>query len=428
MRYDIWDELVRPAVEDRMEIIADYPALSLLPSETHISRKAIFAGTFPDAFDTRSGEDALLKAAMAREFGYQGEVAVVTPEGQGTGETVRYRAENMDWYIFELCDKELHKIPLKTLPDGRWAPARPLAFIYQQHIKDIIDTEVMAIIRGLAPDTKVFVVADHGFGAVGRERIRVEASWLNEPTDCCYLNAGLRQTLAAAGAPRKVRDRVLEFPVAELRMPDAVEAYDRATRQRWRKSFASIIFPRPGYALARPNAKFNPDAYSHGGVSIQEMLVPMLVMRVKAPEEGLLVLGSIRGPTEIIEGEAAEFRLPVRLAPSHKNRELRLEAEAVWQNREGTAPLPRQVQYVSAAGGEIVFRFIPDAADASDQERKAGLMARTLTISVTCRETQRLVRKTRTVQFALRLNSEKIIRRVPAHLGKILGLTPKGLR
>lgn len=428
MRSDIWDELVRPIFEDRMEIIADYPATSLLPTETHISRKAIFAGTFPDSFDSRRGEDVLLKEAMKREFGYEGDVEVVAPQGMGTGETVRYRASNIEFFIFELCDKELHKIPVKTLPDGRCVPGRPLAFIYQQHIKDIIDTEIMAIIRCLSPDTKVFVVADHGFGAIGRERIRVETAWLNEATDCFYLNAWLRQALGDAGAPRKVRDNVLEFPVADLRVPDSGEAYDRSANRSWQKKFASIIFPRTGYALARPKANFNPDAYSHGGISIQEMIVPMLAMRVKAPEEGLLVLGLIAGSSDLIEDEEAEFRMPVQLTQSHKNREIRVEAQAVYQSKEGTAPIPHQVQYVSAAGGEIIFRFIPDAADASDEERKTGIMERTLRVSVIYREAQRMVRKARTIRFSMRLNSEKIVRRVPAHLGKILGLTPKNMK
>jgi hypothetical protein len=211
-------------------------------------------------------------------------------------------------------------------------------------------------------------------------------------------------------------------------MPDSGEAYDRSANRSWQKKFASIIFPRIGYALARPKANFNPDAYSHGGISIQEMLVPMLAMRVKAPEEGLLVLDPIAAPSDLIEGEEAEFRMPVQLTQSHKNREVRVEAQAVYQNKEETAPLPTQVQYVSAAGGDIVFRFIPDATDASDEERKAGIMERTLRISVTYREAQRMVRKARTIRFSMRLNSEKIVRRVPAHLGKILGLTPRSMK
>jgi len=428
MRYDIWEELVRPVFEDRMEAIADYPATSLLPSETHISRKAIFAGTFPDSFDTRRSEDALLKEAMQREFGYSGDVEVVSPDGAGTGETVRYRAGNIEFLIFELCDSELHGIRVKTPPDGRCVPNRPLAFIYKQHIKDIIDTEVMAIIRNLEPDTKVFVVADHGFGVVSRERIWLDVHWLNEPNDCFYLNAWLRQSLSNVGAPRRVLDNVIEFPVNDLRMPDTGEVYDRATKQSWEKRFESIIFPKTGYALARPRANFNPDAFSHGGISIQEMLIPMLAMRVKTPEEGLLVIGPIAGPTELIEGEEAEFKMLVRLADSCKHKELRIEAQAVYQHKESTPALPSLVQYISASEGDVSFRFVPYAADASDEERKTGTMERTLRFSVTYHEAQRMVRKTRSILFSVHLDSEKIVRRVPAHLGKILGLTPRSTR
>jgi hypothetical protein len=90
--------------------------------------------------------------------------------------------------------------------------------------------------------------------------------------------------------------------------------------------------------------------------------------------------------------------------------------------------LPSQVQYISTAGADVIFRFVPDAADASDEERKVGIMERMLRISVTYREAQRMVRKARTIRFSMRLNSEKIIRRVPAHLGKILGLTPRSMK
>jgi len=428
MRYDIWEELLRPIFEDRMEMIADYPATSLLPSETHVSRKAIFASAFPDGFDMRSAEDALLRDALRREFRYKGNVEVVAPSGMGTGETVRYRADNIDFYIFELCDKELHKIQVKTLPDGRCVPGRPLAFIYQQHIKNIIDTEVMAIVRDLPPDTKVFVVADHGFGGIGRERIRIEASWLNEPMDCSYLNAWLRESLTDVVAPRKVHENSLEFSVSDLRMPAVEDAYDRTSNRTWQKKYSTIIFPKTGYAFARPKSHFNPDAYSHGGISIQEMLIPMIAMRVKSPEEGLLLLGNISGPTDIIEGEETEFRMPIQLTKAHKGQEIRVEAHATYQIKDDTKPLPNQVLYVSEKGGEIIFRFVPDANDASDEERGKAIMERTLRIGVTYREGMRMVRKSRTLKFAVRLNPAKIVRRVPAHLGKILGLTPRSMK
>ncbi len=51
MRYDIWDELLRPMLMARMDLIEDCPGSSLLPSETKITRKAISAGKYPDEFN-----------------------------------------------------------------------------------------------------------------------------------------------------------------------------------------------------------------------------------------------------------------------------------------------------------------------------------------------------------------------------------------
>jgi hypothetical protein len=261
MCYDIWDELARPIFEDRMEIIDDYPATSLLPSETHISRKAIFAGCFPDAFNTKASENKLLKNALKQVFNYDGDVDVIDPEGAGTGETVRYRAGNIDFYIFELCDKELHNIRTKKSNDGQIDPARPLAFIYQQHIKNIIETEVMAIIRNIPADTKVFVVADHGFGAIGQNPIKLELSCLNDKFDCNYQNAWIRQSLDEINASRNLRSNMIEFSVTDLKMPDTIDIFDRSSKQTWQKQFASVIFPKTGFAFSRPKSYFKPDYY-----------------------------------------------------------------------------------------------------------------------------------------------------------------------
>jgi len=286
----------------------------------------------------------------------------------------------------------------------------------------------MAIVRNLGPNTKVFVAADHGFGSIGRERIRLELSWLNEANDCSYQNAWLRQSLADASAPKKVSRDTIEFKVQDLRMPATQDAFDRDLKRNWQKTYSTIIFPKTGFAFARPKSHFNPDAYSHGGISIQEMLIPMIAMKVKSREEGLLILGKISGPSDIIEGEEVEFRMPIQLTESYKGQEIRIEAQASYQEREGANPLPNQIQYVSATGGEVVYRFVPDVEDASEEERRNGAMERTLKISVTYQETMRTIRKSRTLKFSVSLNPEKIIRRVPAHLGKILGLTPRNMR
>ncbi|MFZ2399750.1 MAG: PglZ domain-containing protein [Smithella sp.] len=430
MRYDIWDELLRPLFEDRMEVIADLPASSLLPSETHITRKAIFAGTFPDSFDTHAGENVLLKEGLAREIGYTGTVDVISPEAAGTGETVRYQAGKLDVYIFELCDKELHKITMKTLPDGRQVPSRPLSFVYEQHLKNIIDTEVMAIIRNLAPGTKVFVTADHGFGQVGREPLWFSNECLNEPTDSSYLNCWLRVPISDSEIPGKVRNNVVAFTPEQLRMPANETRFNKKIGHDVHKEFKAIVFPKTGYSFSRQGSPYHPDAYTHGGISIQELMIPMIVLKVKKHEEGLLILDDITGPQEVIEGEEVEFRLPISMS-SHlalKDEEVRTDVDATWSCEPGSKPLPRQVLYVSSQGVEAIIRFRPDPNDATLEERKEGLMKRTLTVTVSYREGYRISRKIQSRKFTVRLNSEQIVRRIPPSLGNILGLTPKSMR
>jgi len=430
MRYDIWDELLRPVFEDRMEILKDYPASSLLPSETHITRKAISSGTYPDSFNMQAGEDKLLKEGLTREFGYKGKVEVISPEGMGVGETVRYRADNLDVYIFELCDKELHKIQIKTLPDGRQVPGRPLAFIYQQHLKNIIDTEIMAIVRGLSPGTKVFVTADHGFGRVGREPLWFDEADLNEKLDCAYLNCRLRVSIDKAHLPDKVRNNIIAFTPEQLRMPLEEKRTIKKTGQVFHKEYKSIVFPKVGYSFSRQGSHYNPDAYSHGGISIQELVIPMVVLRVKQKEEGILILDSISGPKEAVEGENLEFRLSLNRTDKDvgEGDELRVDIGATYSLEPDQRPLPPQVLYVPGKGTEVVYRFRPDPNDATVDERKQGMMERTLTITVSYCEGIRIYRKSRTHYFAVRLNSEQVVRRVPAHLGNILGLTPKSMR
>jgi len=428
MRYDIWDEFLRPLFEDRMKIVKDFPACSLLPSETHITRKAIFAGAFPDSFDSRAGEDALLKQGLIREFGYTGTVEVSYPETAGTGETVRYRADNLDVFIFELCDKELHKIPIKTLPDGRYIPSRPLSFVYEQHLKNIIDTEVMAIIRGLVPGTKVFVTADHGFGPVARNPLPFEANNLNEPGDCNYLNCRLRVPITDPDIPGKTRKSIISFNPEQIRMPKKeTVSKDGHT---WLKEYDAIVFPKTGFSFKRPGTPYKPDAFTHGGISIQELMIPMVVLQVKEREEGLLILEEIIGPQEAIEGEEIEFHLPMRKSHEYvgKEEEVRVDLDGTWSREPGERSLPRQVIYVAEHEVEAVIRFRVDSDDATPEERKNGFMGRNLTLTFLYREGYRTIRKIRVKKFSVHLNSEKVIRRIPPTLGTILGLTPKSMR
>src|SRR5262249_35640998 len=155
------------------------------------------------------------------------------------------------------------------------------SYVYEQNIKNVIDTEVMTVVRSLAPGTKVFVTADHGFGRVGREPLWFDDSSLNEREDCAYLNTWLRVPCSATYLPKKVVENVIPFTPDQLRLPLKETVKVQKTGQTYTKEYKAVVFPRTGYSFSRQGSHYNPDAYSHGGISIQELIIPMLVLRVR---------------------------------------------------------------------------------------------------------------------------------------------------
>jgi hypothetical protein len=111
--------------------------------------------------------------------------------------------------------------------------------------------------------------------------------------------------------------------------------------------------------------------------------------------------------------------------------DLRADVEAAYSSAgdaDHVTTLPPRVVYVPVQGTEITYRLKPSPDEATPQDRLAGLMERALTITVSYRVGRRTVRASRTQGFAVQLNAERVIRRVPANLGNILGLAPKNMR
>lgn len=428
MRYDIWELLLKDSLNDYMDIVRELPGLALLPTETHVSRKAISAGAFPDLFDDKIAENKLLNGSLSKLYHQEFDLQVVIPDGGGIGETVHYQTNNLDVYIFELCDTELHKIKIKKLANGHEVPTRPLSYIYQQQVKNIIANEAMTIIRGLAPGTKVFITADHGFNRMGRKPLGLNESWLNIPKDCTYQNSALKLGFTDIKAGGEVKKNMIPFRPEQLRMPEKVLRYD-SIKGQVEHQFKTIVFPRVGYSFKRPDAPFRPDAFSHGGISLQEMLIPMVVLKVKAQDQGLLTMEPLQGPHEVLEGELIEFSVMI----NNQSQELfpddiRVEARASYAMDTEQYTLPAQIVYVGTTGEQVSFSFKPDAEDASMEERRQGVMKRLFTLEISYRDGHRTIRKSRTCWFNVKLNTEKIIRRYPSNLSNILGMTPKSMR
>ena len=219
-------------------------------------------------------------------------------------------------------------------------------------------------------------------------------------------------------------------------LPQTIDVYDKRMGQNRQNRYATIVFPKTGYALNRPQSHFNPDAYTHGGISMQELMIPMVVLKVKTPDDGLLSIDQVAGPAEMVEGEEAEFRLRIGRSAAvgaARVEEMRVDCEAtvmadkLAEHEATDRDLPKQVAYVGTVGTELVFRFRLEPSDATDDERRAGSLSRLLTITVAYRDGRKIVRKSRTHRFTAKLNSEQVVRRV-GNLGNILGLTPRNMR
>lgn len=229
MRYDVWRDRLWPLLQECMEVISDEPGLALLPSETRLSRWPLAAGLDRWGItDTPlKSENTYLTAMLRRVFGLTTTVGQDTT--RETGETIRYHAPRFNYIIFDFCDKGLHHISQRQAPNGAYVPDKPLAWIYDQQFADILNTEVMSVVRGLDAGTKVFITADHGFGPVAADPLDISLADLGAADDCKYLNCWTTTPPSQARVTRRdarrreveARDAVVAFTPDQLHMPRA---------------------------------------------------------------------------------------------------------------------------------------------------------------------------------------------------------------
>jgi hypothetical protein len=273
--------------------------------------------------------------------------------------------------------------------------------------------------------------------------IKQEVNDLNHPADCVYLHALLKVPIEQALLPNHVRANIISFTPQQLKMYDQETLTTRTGI--FHPKYKAVVFPKVGYSFSRNGSPYKPDAYSHGGISIQELMIPMVVMKVKTREKGLLTLDPISGPNEALEGEEVVFRLQLHRTASHKDDEdLAVEVEATCTSLEvgeetsryeDAQPLnlPRQLLYISSQSterpterpAEVIYRFKPGREQATLSELQHERMKRLLTITISYREGRRTIRKSQSLRFTVLLKSDRVIRRVPSSLGSIMGLTPR---
>jgi hypothetical protein len=407
LRTDAWDEFVRPVFEERFEVIESRPGSALIPTETHLSRKAISAGRLPAEFTERN-ELRLLQAWLKTHLGLSPQFKVVKDDDTvASGMTVRYVSNQLEYIVFNFTDENLHNNP------------QDLAFIYNTTVREIIRQDVRSVLRELPDDALIFITSDHGFIPVSEPALTVPESIVADSHDVKYRVA--RTTGHLEG---KHSGDVIEFDVRALGIPQHSEAVPGTPIQY-------ILFPRPGFTLRRQKGRHAPDRYTHGGLSLAECMLPMVVMGPRRGEEPVLRIESVEQAGSVSEGEP--LTLEITIVPMQTG--LPDVAMTLSFSRD---EIPTRREVFRGRRATYSVRWTPQLGEINDEDRRQGSVVQPVTVILTYRnpasrkprvsQAGEMVRLSQTADVRVRLDPTRLRRRVDSKLDLLMGKVPKGLK
>jgi hypothetical protein len=396
LRTDAWDELLWPVFEERFEVLARRPGCALIPTETQLSRKAIAAGKLPVEFTTQRELD-LLRGWLKQQMGLAPQFQVVVDDDTiASGISVRYVSDELEYVVFNFTDENLHH------------NRQDLAFIYNVTVREIIRQDVRSVLRELPADALIFVTSDHGFTVVPDHPITIPGDLVADGGDVKYLNARTQRLLEGTDA-----SHALTFDADALGIP-ATSFKQRGMPARY------VLFPRPGYSFRRPDGRFDPDRYSHGGVSLAECLAPMVVLGPKGQAQGVLAIESVRQVGSVSEGEPLTLEITVvPLAIGLGDTAITLS----FSRDE----IPVQRELFTGSAATYTVRWMPVLGEITEADRQRGAVVQPVTAILTFRQGNRTVRLSKTTDVRIKLDPTRLRRRVDSKLDLLMGKTPKGL-
>lgn len=397
LRTDAWDEFLRPVFDEQFDVIESRPGSALIPTETHLSRKAISAGCLPSQF-VASRELDLLRAWLKDNLGLNPYFDVVRDDDSiASGMTVRYVSEQLEYIIFNFTDKNLHNNP------------QDLAFIYNTTVREIIQQDVRSVLRELPEDAVIFVTSDHGFAPVPDPTVTVPEAIVADPHDVRYRHALTQAPLEGRG-----QEHVIEFDVRLMGIPAHSEIVSS-------EPIRYVLFPRPGYTLRRHKGHRAPDRYTHGGVSLAECMVPMVVLGPRRAQQRALHIERIQQAGSVSEGDELELQItvaPLQFALPEMSITLTFSRDEI--------PVRREV--FRGARTTYTVRWQPQLGDVTDEDRQRGVVVQPVTAILIYRQNGKTVRLSRTTDVRIRLDPTRLHRRVDSKLDLLMGKVPNGLR
>jgi hypothetical protein len=398
LRVDAWEELVRPVLEEKYDVIEQLPGSAILPSETQLSRKAISAGCLPLSFCSTT-ENALLENALKTNMGLTVKFKVKSQnEAVECGISVHYTSELIDVVIFNFTDKNLHN------------NSADLSFIYDATVREILRQDVRSVLREMPNDAAVFVTSDHGFTPVPDTTFTVPEEVLTDSGDVKYRVGRLKRPLEGNDAKNGVLFKVGDLGIS-----------DKTGKAKW--SFNHVLFPRPGLTLKRPQGKHKPERYTHGGLSLAECMIPIIVLGPKAKVEPAFDLIGIRFEGVLSEGQPLDILITARAKTAVKEEVLiQLQVEA------GLDDIQPRKEVFSGIEHDYRVRWTPKVDNPTPDEQATGKVVKQVTAIASYRWQNRTLRATVHGTVEIQLDRTRIRRRLDSKLDSIMGMVPAGLR
>jgi hypothetical protein len=288
MRFDSWQEIVLPALTQYLEIVdAGKVYLCLLPSFTGVARTGLLAGTTPSGWRASSGRYTSNEATLAARL--------FSIDPAERDHRLRIEAASETDTVQRRLGGDIDRRPINVLI---YNISDDLAHNFRGHLaamNGVIARQMQTVAGDLQRNVRegdlVVVTSDHGF-------VELDPKASIPVSD---------EILTEQGIEGSVKEHVFYRYLVDLEHSDGLRVpflqdqfYTVAQGRAW--------FQRKGGHLSR---------YSHGGISLGEMVVPGATMqRIVKPFIKLALLGMPR-QIQVLEKEPQTLNVTLRNDGNH---------------------------------------------------------------------------------------------------------------
>jgi hypothetical protein len=291
MRYDTWRLVVRPVLAEHFEVLEDRPLYCVPPSFTTVARTSLLAGAPPSEWKGFQGQPTDQESALAAvNFGFSSAEAKSKFRLLTEAETLQARAK----LASAKGEGKLVSVLIYGIADDCHDFHGDLTAFHQKILSDLTGNKAHGVagivddlLRRIQPEDEVVVVSDHGF------------------TELLGDDGAEVKTAEVAAAGRIPKDDVRWRYTVGFRPASAPEAVE--VEVKGEKHFLAV----GRRWLCREGTKM-PDRYSHGGVSLAEMVVPAAALKRVTTKSARASLEGLPESIELGEDQTEELAFQIR--------------------------------------------------------------------------------------------------------------------